>query len=163
MERRCSALLSGPFPAGALYTGGGAVSGSGAAGSGASTPRDRGGGGGNGGGGGGGEREEVRISERPVGRDGRVVPEVVGVNQVVVEDVGALISFFNECCENRSVASTRMNDRSSRSHAIYTVVLHRTVVEVSEDSGKVRRGGRRGRARGRQRGRVPRLSRMRVV
>lgn len=30
-----------------------------------------------------------------------------------------------------------MNDRSSRSHAIYTVVLRRTIVEVSEDGGKV--------------------------
>ena len=60
--------------------------------------------------------------------------------QVAVEDAEALISFFNECCDNRSVASTRMNDRSSRSHAIYTVVLHRTLVEVSEDGGKARRG-----------------------
>jgi len=84
------------------------------------------------------EPGEVRISERPVGREGRIVPEVVGVHQVQVEDAQLLIDFFSECCDNRSVACTKMNDRSSRSHAIYTVVLHRTIVEVSEDGGKVR-------------------------
>ncbi len=52
-------------------------------------------------------------------------------------NAAALTDFFDECCENRSVASTRMNDRSSRSHAIYTVVVHRTTVDVSEDGGKV--------------------------
>lgn len=34
--------------------------------------------------------------------------------------------------------STKMNDQSSRSHAIYTICLARTVCEVSEGGGKVR-------------------------
>ncbi|KAI8464145.1 MAG: P-loop containing nucleoside triphosphate hydrolase protein [Monoraphidium minutum] len=129
LERRGSALLTGgappPAPPPAVLTGG-------------ATPRDRCGGGA------GATPEEVRIAERPVGRDGRVVPEVVGVQQVGVEDAEGLIAFFSDCCDHRSVASTKMNDRSSRSHAIYTVVLRRTTVDVSEDGGKARaaRGSR---------------------
>jgi hypothetical protein len=122
-----SASSGSPQCGGGAAGAGGAFSGCG----GGATPRER------------GECGDVRIAERPVGRDGRVVPEVIGVQQVAVEDAQALIEFFMDCCDNRSVASTRMNDRSSRSHAIYTVVLHRTVVDVAEDGGKV---GRRGAA-----------------
>lgn len=127
MDRRGSAIITGTSvrdTLAALQTGGGSTS------SGAAVPRP-----------GTPEPGEVRISERPVGKDGRVVPEVVGVHQVDVEGATSLIEFFNECCDNRSVASTKMNDRSSRSHAIYTVVLRRTIVDVSEDGGKV--SGRR--------------------
>ncbi|KAF6261928.1 P-loop containing nucleoside triphosphate hydrolase protein [Scenedesmus sp. NREL 46B-D3] len=80
----------------------------------------------------------VRIAERSVGKDGRCVPEVVGVTTVEVADANSLVNFFAECFDNRAVAATKMNDRSSRSHAIYTVLINRTLVDVSEVGDKVR-------------------------
>ncbi|WIA34627.1 hypothetical protein OEZ86_012944 [Tetradesmus obliquus] len=80
----------------------------------------------------------VRIAERPVGKDGRCIPEVVGVTMVEVADANSLVNFFAECFSNRAVAATKMNDRSSRSHAIYTVLINRTLVDVSEVGDKVR-------------------------
>lgn len=45
-----------------------------------------------------------------MGKDGRVVPEVVGVHQVSVESAEALIDFFNECCDNRCGLSLYYTD-----------------------------------------------------
>ena len=135
LERRGSAIVTGgTTPRGELFTprggggnGGGASSGSGSGsgGHGHGEPAEAG---------------EVRIAERPLGRDGRIVPEVVGVHQVAVDSAEALTAFFDACCANRSTASTKMNDRSSRSHAIYTVVLRRTVVEVAGGGGSTAAG-----------------------
>jgi len=63
--------------------------------------------------------------------------QVVGVNTVEVEDAEGLIRFFSECFDNRAVGATKMNDRSSRSHAIYTVLINRTLVDVSDCGDKV--------------------------
>jgi hypothetical protein len=63
--------------------------------------------------------------------------QVVGVQMVEVDDAEALINFFAECFHNRAVAETKMNAGSSRSHAIYTIVLRRTVVDFSEGGDKV--------------------------
>lgn len=63
--------------------------------------------------------------------------QVVGVNIVEVQDAESLVNFFAECFDNRAVGATKMNDRSSRSHAIYTVLINRTLVDVSEGGSKV--------------------------
>jgi kinesin family protein 4/21/27 len=65
---------------------------------------------------------------------------VVGVTPVEVADANSLVNFFAECFDNRAVAATKMNDRSSRSHAIYTVLINRTLVDVSEVGDKVSSG-----------------------
>lgn len=62
---------------------------------------------------------------------------MVGVREVKVEDAESLIHFFAECFQNRAVSSTKMNDQSSRSHAIYTILLNRTIVEVADGESKV--------------------------
>lgn len=54
-----------------------------------------------------------------------------------VQDADSLVNFFADCFGNRAVAATKMNDRSSRSHAIYTVLIDRTLVDVSEGGSKV--------------------------
>jgi hypothetical protein len=59
------------------------------------------------------------------------------VTTVEVADANSLVNFFAECFDNRAVAATKMNDRSSRSHAIYTVLINRTLVDVSEVGDKV--------------------------
>lgn len=64
--------------------------------------------------------------------------QVVGVNMVEVEDADTLIKFFSDCFDSRAVGATMMNSRSSRSHAIYTVLINRTIVDVSEGCDKVR-------------------------
>jgi hypothetical protein len=56
---------------------------------------------------------------------------------VEVQDAEDLIRFFSDCFDNRAVGATKMNDRSSRSHAIYTVLINRTLVDVSEGGSKV--------------------------
>lgn len=66
--------------------------------------------------------------------------QVVGVNTVDVNTVDSLVQFFSDCFDNRAVAATRMNDRSSRSHAIYTVLISRTLVDVTEGGDKVSHG-----------------------
>lgn len=67
------------------------------------------------------------------------VVQVVGVNTVEVQDAEGLIRFFSDCFDSRAVGATKMNDRSSRSHAIYTVLINRTLVDVSEGGDKVSR------------------------
>ncbi|KXZ47277.1 hypothetical protein GPECTOR_36g129 [Gonium pectorale] len=83
----------------------------------------------------GGSTSNLKLQERPVGKDGRVVPEVVGVTEREVTGAEELLSFFTLCMENRSTSSTKLNDRSSRSHAIFTITVQRTVVEVLNELG----------------------------
>ncbi|EFJ50779.1 inversion kinesin InvA [Volvox carteri f. nagariensis] len=83
----------------------------------------------------GGNPSALKLQERPVGKDGRVVPEVIGVTERVVSNADELLSFFNLCMENRSTSSTKLNDRSSRSHAIFTITVQRTIVEVLNELG----------------------------
>ncbi|GAX73057.1 hypothetical protein CEUSTIGMA_g510.t1 [Chlamydomonas eustigma] len=77
----------------------------------------------------------LKLTERPVGKDGRVVPEVIGVKEMKCETADDLKKFYDECMENRSTTSTKLNDRSSRSHAIFTVNVHRTMVDVLNEVG----------------------------
>jgi centromeric protein E len=50
---------------------------------------------------------------------------VDGLNEVVVESFDHLINIFKAGEKKRSVGSTKMNDRSSRSHAILSITLER--------------------------------------
>lgn len=54
----------------------------------------------------------------------------------VVNTSDELKRFFDDCMDNRSTSSTKLNDRSSRSHAIFTITVHRTIVEVSNEVGE---------------------------
>lgn len=59
-------------------------------------------------------------------------PQVVGAHEKKVNSAAELAKFYNDCMHNRSTGSTKLNDRSSRSHAIFTINIHRTTVEVSK-------------------------------
>ncbi|KAG2492591.1 hypothetical protein HYH03_009252 [Edaphochlamys debaryana] len=83
----------------------------------------------------GGNPSTLKLQERPVGKEGRVVPEVVGVTERELKSADELLSFFNTCVDNRSTSSTKLNDRSSRSHAIFTITISRTIVEVLNELG----------------------------
>ena len=58
-----------------------------------------------------------------------------GINEVKVESADQLIAFFSKCFEQRAVSSTKLNDASSRSHAIYSLHLNRTICDIGD--GKV--------------------------
>ena len=77
----------------------------------------------------------LKISEKPVGKEGRVVPEVVGVKEIKCASAADLKKFYDDCMSNRSVSSTKLNDASSRSHAIFTITVRRTMVDVSNEVG----------------------------
>lgn len=57
--------------------------------------------------------------------------QVVGANERKVTSAKELAKFYDDCMINRSTGSTKLNDRSSRSHAIFTIIIHRTTIEVS--------------------------------
>jgi hypothetical protein len=78
----------------------------------------------------------LKLQERPVGKEGRVVPEVVGVREVACATGAELRRFYDDCMENRSTSSTKMNDRSSRSHAILTITVKRVMVDVMNEVGE---------------------------
>jgi hypothetical protein len=65
--------------------------------------------------------------------------QVVGSNEIEVESAEQLIDFFNRCFEHRAVSSTKLNEASSRSHAIYSLLINRTVCDIGD--GKVRGAG----------------------
>jgi len=77
----------------------------------------------------------MKLQERP-GRDGKVVPEVVGMRELVFTQGDNLVRFFNDCFLNRSTSTTKMNDTSSRSHAIFTITLRQCKVSVEGDKVK---------------------------
>lgn len=79
----------------------------------------------------------LKLTERP-GRDGRIVPEVQGIREFAFTDANTLLRFFSDCSESRSTSSTKMNDASSRSHAIFTITIKQTRVSVEEDQTKLR-------------------------
>jgi len=54
----------------------------------------------------------------------------VGALEKKVNSAKELAKFYDDCMINRSTGSTKLNDRSSRSHAIFTINIHRTTVEV---------------------------------
>ena len=70
------------------------------------------------------------MRERPTGRDGRVTAEVQGLTEVKILNIDEMMAFFKRCTVNRSTSSTKLNDNSSRSHAIFTISLSRTKVEL---------------------------------
>lgn len=46
-----------------------------------------------------------------MGRDGRVVPEVIGITEVTCHSGADLKKFYDDCMENRSTSTTKLNDR----------------------------------------------------
>jgi hypothetical protein len=58
--------------------------------------------------------------------------QVVGIREAVVNSAEELTHFLQQCYENRSVSATKLNDRSSRSHAIYTITIRVTSTDVTQ-------------------------------
>lgn len=65
-------------------------------------------------------REMIHVREAD---DGQVV--VIGAVKESCATFNDLLMTFHRGAKNRSVGSTLMNERSSRSHAIFTIILHR--------------------------------------
>jgi hypothetical protein len=57
---------------------------------------------------------------------------VAGIKEAIVNSAEELTKFFMHCYDNRSVSATKLNDRSSRSHAIYTITIRVTSTEVTQ-------------------------------
>ena len=68
--------------------------------------------------GGGGARQSLRVREHP--REG---PYVEGLSRHVVTDYPGIAALLEEGSAKRVTASTKMNDSSSRSHAIFTLIM----------------------------------------
>jgi hypothetical protein len=66
------------------------------------------------------KREVIHVREAD---DGQVV--VIGAVKESCATFNDLLTTFHRGAKNRSVGSTLMNERSSRSHAIFTIILHR--------------------------------------
>jgi hypothetical protein len=77
-------------------------------------------------------KQELKLMEIPTGQGKRVRAEVGGVYEQHCETYEELMGFFQMCFENRSTGSTKLNDSSSRSHALFTINVHRVVVSVGD-------------------------------
>ncbi|KAK3851338.1 hypothetical protein Pcinc_042000 [Petrolisthes cinctipes] len=84
-------------------------------------------GGGGGGGGGGERREALRVREHP-----DTGPYVEGVACHLVSSYESLQSWLMLGNKERSIAATGLNDKSSRSHAVFTIKLTQVQVEDVE-------------------------------
>ena len=58
--------------------------------------------------------------------------EVAGLHEQECVSVDELMHFFSMCFENRSTGSTNLNATSSRSHALFTINVHRVIVSVGD-------------------------------
>jgi Kinesin motor domain len=58
--------------------------------------------------------------------------QVQGLYEHTCDTGDELLRFFEACFANRSTSSTKLNDTSSRSHALFTINVHRVVVSVGD-------------------------------
>lgn len=72
------------------------------------------------------------LQEIPTGQGNRVRAEVVGLAEHVCPTSEDLNAFFEQCFDNRITSSTKLNDTSSRSHALFTINVRRVVVTVGD-------------------------------
>jgi len=81
-----------------------------------------------------GNMEVLKIRE-----DKQLGVHVQGLQKIVVEDVASVQSVISSGTHNRSVASTKYNSESSRSHAIFEIHLHlkQTMPSAGKNSVKV--------------------------
>lgn len=75
------------------------------------------------------KRPALRIREHP-----RWGPYVEDLNTHAVDSIAALKNWLAVGNSQRATAATGMNDKSSRSHSIFTIIL--TLSEIGNDSGK---------------------------
>ncbi|CUM55361.1 uncharacterized protein AC631_02133 [Debaryomyces fabryi] len=68
-----------------------------------------------------GEAKKCRVREHPIKG-----PYVENLNEYQIENYGDFLSYLTRGNNHRSTASTSMNDKSSRSHAIITLSLKQT-------------------------------------
>lgn len=79
-----------------------------------------------------GPKQDLKLQEIPTGQGNRVRAEVTGLYEQQCATYEELMSFFQMCFENRSTSSTNLNASSSRSHALFTINVHRVVVTVGD-------------------------------
>lgn len=72
------------------------------------------------------------VQEIPTGQGNRVRAEVVGLHEAACPTAEALNEFFEHCFDNRITSSTKLNDTSSRSHALFTINVRRVIVTVGD-------------------------------
>lgn len=77
-------------------------------------------------------KQDLKLQEIPTGQGNRVRAEVTGLHEQECGSVDELMDFFSMCFENRSTGSTILNATSSRSHALFTINVHRVVVNVGD-------------------------------
>ena len=78
------------------------------------------------------QSQPLKLQEIPTGQGNRVRAEVIGLLEVECPDEESLSRFFETCCNNRSTSSTKLNDASSRSHALFTININRIMVTVGD-------------------------------
>jgi len=79
------------------------------------------------------KRRKSSVSSLLIREDKRGVISVEGLKEVAVRSLDQLMDVFKVGELNKSVGSTKMNDRSSRSHAILTVNLEKKTVLNQND------------------------------
>ena len=79
-----------------------------------------------------GTKQDLKLQEIPTGQGNRVRAEVAGLHEQECVSVDELMHFFSMCFENRSTGSTNLNATSSRSHALFTINVHRVIVSVGD-------------------------------
>jgi hypothetical protein len=79
-----------------------------------------------------GPKQDLKLQEIPTGQGNRVRAEVAGLFEQECHSVDELMMFFTMCFENRSTGSTKLNETSSRSHALFTINVNRVVVSVGD-------------------------------
>ncbi|XP_078506005.1 kinesin-like protein KIF13B isoform X1 [Lissotriton helveticus] len=72
-----------------------------------------------------GSRQSLKVREHKV-----LGPYVDGLSKLAVSDYKDIESLMSEGNKSRTVAATNMNEESSRSHAVFNIILTHTLVDV---------------------------------
>lgn len=83
------------------------------------------------------ERKELRIFEDPTGKKGMLVQ---GLEEVPVTSATEVFALLQKANKNRKVAETNLNARSSRSHYVFSIVVH--TKEYNEDGEDIIKTGK---------------------
>lgn len=72
---------------------------------------------------------KLRVRESPT--DG---PYVENLTEYTVKDVAQVMKYLQEGNKVRTTAATKMNDQSSRSHAVFTLMVKQTIYDTENES-----------------------------
>lgn len=82
-------------------------------------------------------RKELRIFEDTTGKKGMIVQ---GLEEIPVTSSSEVFALLQKANKNRKVAETNLNARSSRSHYVFTIVVH--TKEYNEDGEDIIKTGK---------------------